>query len=115
MNYRLGLILPFLLSGVLEAQPLTYNRDIRPILSDKCFACHGMDEEAREGKLRLDTPEGAFHKKKRKKAPIVPGKPDESEAWLRMITTDEDDMMPPPDSHKELSKEEKAIIRQWIT
>lgn len=114
VRFREPLILILFLTGGLRAQTLSFNRDIRPILSDKCFACHGMDEEAREGKLRLDTQEGAFHQKKRKKAAIVPGKPDESEAWLRMITTDEDDMMPPPDSHKELSQEEKAIIRQWI-
>ncbi|YCM42727.1 PSD1 and planctomycete cytochrome C domain-containing protein [Verrucomicrobiaceae bacterium 227] len=114
MNFRLGLILLFFSPGVSGAQPLTYNRDIRPILSDKCFACHGFDEETREAKLRLDTPEGAYRKKKRGKAAIVPGKPEESEAWLRMITTDEDDMMPPPDSHKKLNKEEKALLRQWI-
>lgn len=101
-------------AGASEAKPLSFNKDIRPILSDKCFACHGFDEETREAKLRLDTPEGAFRKKKRGKSAIVPGKPDESEAWLRMITTDEDDLMPPPDSHKKMTKEEKAIIRQWI-
>lgn len=107
-------ILLFVGLGSLGAKPLSFNKDIRPILSDKCFACHGFDEETREGKLRLDTPEGAFREKKRGKAAIVPGKPDESEAWLRIITTDEDDLMPPEDSHKKLSQEEKAIIRQWI-
>ncbi|MDA7888460.1 PSD1 and planctomycete cytochrome C domain-containing protein [Akkermansiaceae bacterium] len=93
---------------------LSFNKDIRPILSDKCFACHGFDEETREAKLRLDTPEGAYKEKKRGRSAIVPGKPDESEAWLRIIAKDEDDVMPPPDSHKQLSSEEKLIIRQWI-
>ena len=93
---------------------LSFNRDIRPILSDKCFACHGFDEETREAKLRLDTPEGAFRKKKRGKSAIVPGKLEESEAWLRIIADDEDEVMPPPDSHKSLSDEEKGILKRWI-
>lgn len=114
MKFRGSLILLFSLASVQGANPVTYNKDIRPILSDKCFACHGLDEETREAKLRLDMPEDAFKKKRSKKAAIAPGIPNESEAWLRMITTDEDDMMPPPDSHKKLTDEEKATIRQWI-
>lgn len=96
------------------AAPLSFNRDIRPILSDKCFACHGLDEEAREAKLRLDTAEGAFRQKRRGLPALVPGKPNESEAWLRIISEDEDEVMPPPNSHKKLSSEEKASIRRWI-
>lgn len=96
------------------ADALSFNRDIRPILSEKCFACHGMDEESREGKLRLDTPEGAFRKKRRGKSALVPGKPDESESWLRIISDDEEEVMPPPDSHKTLNDDEKTLIRQWI-
>lgn len=96
------------------AEALSFNRDIRPILSDKCFACHGMDEEARESKLRLDTPEGAYRKKRRGNSALVPGKPDESESWLRIISDDEDEVMPPPDSHKTLSVEEKTLIKRWI-
>jgi len=107
-------ILPLILaSEALGEGALSFNKDIRPILSDKCFACHGFDEETREAKLRLDTPEGAF-KKRRKGAAIVPGKPAESLAWKLIITEDEDDLMPPLDSHKKMSSEEKAIIRQWI-
>ena len=100
--------------GAQAAESLSFNRDIRPILSDKCFACHGMDEEAREAKLRLDTSEGAFRKKKRGKSAIVPGKPDESESWLRIISDDEEEVMPPPDSHKTLTAEEKELIKRWI-
>lgn len=96
------------------AEPLTFNRDIRPILSDKCFACHGFDEETREAKLRLDTPEGAFRKKRRGKSAIVPGQLEESESWLRIISDDEEEVMPPPDSHKSLSDEEKGILKRWI-
>ncbi|MBR01128.1 MAG: hypothetical protein CMO60_09750, partial [Verrucomicrobiales bacterium] len=114
VNFRHKLLFLILTSQACAKSSLTFNKDIRPILSDKCFACHGFDEETREAKLRLDTPEGAFKKKKRGKSAIVPGKPDESESWLRIITKDEDDVMPPPDSHKQLTSEEKAIIRQWI-
>ncbi|MEN8865573.1 MAG: PSD1 and planctomycete cytochrome C domain-containing protein [Akkermansiaceae bacterium] len=96
------------------ADALSFNRDIRPILSEKCFACHGMDEESREAKLRLDTPEGAFRKKRQGKSALVPGRPDESESWLRIVSDDEEEVMPPPDSHKTLNDEEKKLIRQWI-
>lgn len=95
-------------------EAVNFNRDIRPVLSDKCFACHGIDGDSREAKLRLDTPEGAFQKKRRRKSALVAGKPDESEAWLRIISDDEDEVMPPPDSHKTLSNEEKKLIKRWI-
>lgn len=100
--------------GMKAEEVVSFNRDIRPILSDKCFACHGMDEEAREAKLRLDTQEGAFREKRRGRAAVVPGKPDESESWLRIISEDEDEVMPPPDSHKSLTAAEKTLIKQWI-
>ena len=96
------------------AQELTFNRDIRPILSDKCFACHGADEKKREAKLRLDIPETATAKNEDGKAAIVPGKPDESMLWQRIITKDADDVMPPPKSHKQLNEAEKQTLRKWI-
>ena len=96
------------------AEGLSFNRDIRPILSDKCFACHGMDPKKREAKLRLDMPDAATAKNEEGKAAIVPGKPEESLMWQRIMTTDADDVMPPPESHKELSIAEKETIRKWI-
>lgn len=92
-----------------HAEPLSYNRDIRPILSENCFACHGPDKAAREAKLRLDVREVAL-----KKDAIVPGDPEESELVYLINTDDEEDLMPPPDSHKSLTKEEKKILAQWI-
>ena len=86
-----------------------FNQSIRPILSDNCFACHGPDANQRKGKLRLDIREAAIEKKA-----IVPGKPDESELVKRIFTTDEDDLMPPPDSHKVLTAEQKNIFKTWI-
>lgn len=93
---------------------LSFNRDVRPILSDKCFACHGFDAKHRKAELRLDTAEGAYGKAESGAVVIKPGDLKQSEAWLRMITAEEDDMMPPRDSHKTLTAAEKEVIRKWI-
>lgn len=93
---------------------LQFNRDIRPILSENCFACHGFDAKKRQAELRLDTPEGAL-KSHDGPAAIVPGKPDESEVWKRVTTDDADLLMPPPASHKKLSESQKQTLRRWIT
>ncbi|MGC6465916.1 MAG: PSD1 and planctomycete cytochrome C domain-containing protein [Akkermansiaceae bacterium] len=96
-----------------EEERLGFNSDIRPILSDRCFACHGFDAKAREGDLRLDTPEGAFAKGENGPA-IIPGDPDNSPAWQRIISRVPDEVMPPIDSHLSLSASEKELIRKWI-
>jgi hypothetical protein len=99
--------------------PLTakvnFTRDIRPILSDKCFSCHGPDEKTRKAKLRLDTREGTLKDLEGSRA-IVPGKPDVSELLHRITTDDEDDRMPPRKSGKKsLTKKEASLFRKWIT
>src|SRR5947207_2280940 len=86
-----------------------YNRDIRPILSENCFACHGPDKNQRKGKLRLDVREAAIEKKA-----LVPGKPQESELVKRLYTTNADDLMPPPESHKKLTAQQKNLLERWI-
>ena len=96
-----------------SAKAVDFNRDIRPILSNKCFACHGFDEHDRKADLRLDTREGAFADLGGYAA-IVPGNLDDSEAWYRIITDDEDELMPPPKCHKPLTKDEKNLIKKWI-
>lgn len=93
---------------------LRYNRDIRPILSDNCFRCHGFDKNTREADLRLDTAEGAFAERDGGVMPIVPGKPDESELLRRVESADEDERMPPVDTHQVLAKEQIATLRRWI-
>lgn len=95
------------------AERLQFNRDIRPILSDNCMACHGPDSAHRKADLRLDTEVGLFGKREDGTA-VVRGKPDASIVWSRIITDDEDDLMPPPNSHKKLTAQQKAIIRRWI-
>ena len=92
---------------------IDFTRDVRPILSNRCFTCHGPDRENRKGRLRLDTEEGA-KKKRGKRATLVPGKPDESHLYLRIVTTDEDDRMPPAEFGDALSTEEADKIRRWI-
>jgi hypothetical protein len=101
-------------SQAVRGAELSFNRDIRPILSDNCFHCHGFDPNKRKGDLRLDTPEGAYGKGKSGAIGIKPGDPDASEVWKRLITDDEDDLMPPKDSHKVLTEAQKQKIRQWI-
>jgi hypothetical protein len=93
-----------------------FNHTIRPLLSDRCFACHGPDEGAREARLRLDTPEGAYAPRgvNRNRQAVVPGDPERSEVYRRIMTDDPLDQMPPPESHLSLSDEEKAWIRLWI-
>ncbi|HWB05019.1 MAG TPA: PSD1 and planctomycete cytochrome C domain-containing protein [Verrucomicrobiales bacterium] len=97
------------------AAPLRYNRDIRPLLSDNCFHCHGPDKNQRKGGLRLDLPEEALKPAKSGKTAIVPGKPDDSELIARINHSDPDELMPPAEAHKVLTAQQKAILRQWIT
>jgi cytochrome c553 len=98
-----------------KAAPRTveFNRDVRPILADACFACHGFDPKARKAKLRLDTPEGAYALRKDLVA-IKPGKPAESEAWARITSRDAGSVMPPPEHRHQLSPAQKETLRLWI-
>lgn len=102
--------------GALSAE-VSFNRDVRPILSDRCFACHGPDMKERKAKLRLDRsdgPEGAYRTHDGITS-IKPGSLEDSELWYRITTTDADDLMPPKKSHKEpLNKAEQEIIKEWI-
>jgi hypothetical protein len=101
----------------LIAKEINFNRDIRPILSDRCFHCHGPDKHDRKKDLRLDIAEGddGAYRLRKKRYGIVPGDLEKSSVWQRIITDDEDDIMPPLDSHKKpLTDKEKALIKQWI-
>jgi len=93
---------------------IQFNRDIRPILSQNCFACHGPDNNARKAGLRLDTKAGLFEPTQKHEAVVVPGRLEKSELWRRITATDPDEVMPPPKSHKLLKPEQKDLFRQWI-
>ncbi len=92
---------------------ISFNRDIRPILSNKCFFCHGPSEKSRKAKLRLDVEEEAF-KEKDGFAAFVRKSLEDSEAWHRITSDDPDEVMPPPKFKKELTKTEINKIKQWI-
>ncbi|HUD83944.1 MAG TPA: c-type cytochrome domain-containing protein, partial [Candidatus Saccharimonadales bacterium] len=92
-----------------------YNRDIRPILSDRCFKCHGPDKGSRKAGLRLDQPESAFGPRKDPaEHAIVPGHPGQSLMVRRIFAQDTDDIMPPPASYLSLTAAEKETLRTWI-
>ena len=107
---RAFLLIILALSPLARAvEKISYNRDIRPILSNNCFFCHGFDEKKREADLRLDTFEGATEFDA-----IVPGNPDESILIERISSTDKDEHMPPLDTVYRLSEKEKETLRLWI-
>jgi hypothetical protein len=91
-----------------------FNRDVRPILAEACFHCHGPDPGTREAGLRLDTEAGFFKAEEGGTPPVVKGSPERSELYLRLISKDRDELMPPPEAHKELKPHQIAMIRKWI-
>jgi hypothetical protein len=93
----------------LAADKLEYNRDIRPILAENCFACHGPDSAARKADLRLDKREVTLEHEA-----IVPGKPAQSSLIERIFSTDADELMPPPAAKKKLTAAQKEILKRWI-
>ncbi|MEO5713466.1 MAG: PSD1 and planctomycete cytochrome C domain-containing protein [Luteolibacter sp.] len=96
-------------------EKVTFNEHIRPIFSDTCFACHGFDAKHRKADLRLDTFEGATAKlKDSEEHAIVPGRPELSAVWQRLVTTDSNEAMPPVDFHKTITGRQKDLIRKWI-
>ena len=98
-----------------RATPIDFNRDVRPILSDRCFGCHGPDaDRGRRAGLRLDTEEGSRTELASGARAIVPGDLDASEAVRRMLSDDPDEVMPPPELKRPLSAEERATLVRWI-
>ena len=107
-------LIPYVASSPLVAQEIQYNRDVRPILAENCFACHGFDHAKREAGLRLDTADGATASLESGEVAIRPGSPDESEAIRRIFSADHDEMMPPSESGKTLSEQQKQILQTWV-
>ena len=105
----------FSLSSAAEPpSKVDFSREIRPILANKCFSCHGADPGQRKGKLRLDTPEGAHAGGESGEKGIVPGNPDASELYQRIVSSDEADHMPPAKSGKSLNPREIETLKRWI-
>jgi hypothetical protein len=105
--------LALLLSGIYSVAAATneiqFNRDIRPVLSENCFVCHGHDKNNRKGKLRLDDRDVAIEREA-----IVPGKPDQSKLVEHIFSNDPDEVMPPPKTHKTLTTAQKELLKNWI-
>ncbi|HQX54110.1 MAG TPA: DUF1549 domain-containing protein, partial [Planctomycetaceae bacterium] len=93
---------------------IDFGRQIRPLLAEKCFACHGLDGETRSTDFRMDTKDGMFAPLESGGVAVAAGNLDNSVLFQRLITDDKDEHMPPVDEEKQLSKEEIELIRQWI-
>jgi hypothetical protein len=104
----LGLVSPAAAAPPAAAR-VDYNFQVRPLLADRCFVCHGPDEKKRKAKLRLDDPKVAFARRA-----LVPGKPDESAVIQRITADDPAELMPPAKSHLSLSREEIDLLRRWV-
>jgi hypothetical protein len=101
---------PFAVTGA----EIDFARDIRPILSEHCFACHGPDANKRKGELRLDVKESAFGKAESGEVAIVPGNLEKSELARRISAADPDEVMPPPKEHKKLKPHHADLLKRWI-
>lgn len=98
----------------LAQPPVSFNRDIRPIMADTCFRCHGPDKGARMAGLRLDLREEATKPNRAGRFPVVPGDPDKSLIVERIFQSNRARVMPPPSAHKELTDKQKVTIRRWV-
>jgi mono/diheme cytochrome c family protein len=114
MKFSPSLILVLAAAPWAAAAPVDYTRDVRPILSQHCFKCHGPDDNARKAGLRLDRRPSDMGKAKSGEPTIVAGKPDASELVRRIEADDETEVMPPPATKKPLSAAQKGILRRWV-
>jgi len=103
-----------MLASSKAALPIDYTRDIRSILSENCYECHGPDKEKRKAGLRLDLKEDAFKQLKSGGQALVPGNPSQSKLIERITTSDEDERMPPPKTGKRLTPEQIRLVRAWV-
>jgi hypothetical protein len=116
-RFALGLllcVLPGLAASASDLGKVDYNFQIRPLLSDRCFKCHGPDEKARKKKLRLDTRDGMFKAWRTASQLWRRATPDKSELLRRIFASDEDELMPPPKSGLKLSAAEKDLLKRWV-
>jgi len=112
LSRALGIV-PLLAAAIAGAAEISFDRDVRPILAEHCFSCHGPDAGSRAAELRLDLREGALADRDGVRA-IVPGNVGASEAVTRIRSTDPDVIMPPPETNKRLTDAQRAILEQWI-
>ncbi|WP_166647169.1 PSD1 and planctomycete cytochrome C domain-containing protein [Prosthecobacter fusiformis] len=111
---RLFAFFALALPASLSAASLDFQRDVRPILSNHCYHCHGPDEQSRKGQLRLDVREDALKAGKSGEVAIIPGQADSSEIIHRIFSHDEDEIMPPPEAKKPITDAQKDILKRWV-
>jgi hypothetical protein len=109
---RLAVLILLGMGAKVSAQ-VDFGRDVLPILADNCFLCHGPSDTDRQAGLRLDTKEGAF-RQKRNRTMIVPGHSGQSEVIRRIVSTNPDEVMPPPDSQRKLTPKQIEVLRKWV-
>ncbi len=110
---KLSAISQIILAAACAAEPVDFNRDIQPILSENCYHCHGPDAGARKAELRLDTKEGAYRTKE-DITPVKPGDSAHSDAIVRIFSTEKDEVMPPPKSNRKLTEAQKEMLKRWV-
>jgi hypothetical protein len=113
------LLLAAVLIGCFRSSPAgaagpDFAREVRPILANHCFKCHGPDDKARKARLRLDTRDDALKGGRSGQSAFVPGKPAESELVRRILSNDENELMPPPAARKQLTAEQKDSLKRWV-
>ncbi len=113
MPPKANLFIGVFLAAACSAEPIHFSRQIRPILSENCIACHGPDDKGRKGKLRLDDEQDAKRDRKGEFV-ILPGKPEQSELIKRIESDDPDEVMPPPKQHKTIPPAQLALLKEWI-
>ncbi|MEK6262854.1 MAG: PSD1 and planctomycete cytochrome C domain-containing protein [Planctomycetota bacterium] len=113
MKHLFLLLVVSLANPVLAAEPVQFSRDVLPVLSANCFACHGPDEHERQAGLRLDV-EAEAKKPRDDGSPLVPGSPDKSTLITRLTSTDPDVVMPPPKANRQLKPEQIETLRRWV-
>jgi hypothetical protein len=115
LSPRLALLFSLLAVPAWAAEPkIDFTRDVRPLLSEKCFKCHGPDPLTRKGRLRLDTREAALKPGRSGEPAVVPGDPDASEAVRRIFSADPSDQMPPPAAKNPLTDRQRETLKQWV-
>ena len=102
------------LAPVAAEDRVIFNRDVRPIIAEYCFHCHGPDPGSRKEGIRFDREEGFFAPRSEAGPTVVKGQPEKSPLYERITATDPDEVMPPPKEHKKLKPAEVAILKKWI-
>ena len=105
----------FSLAGVSAGSAeISFNREVRPILAENCFYCHGQDANKRKAGLQLNVPDNPLRPNDQQETAIVPGHPEASALVQRLFSTDPDSVMPPPNSHRHVTPAQQELLKQWI-